>query len=176
VPLKREVKQAIISEVRNIADTAFDAVTVEHRYLNAITLTILRAKAHEKGVYVKVIRNTLANLALEGTEFACLQAVLKGPLLFAFSLKATGDAARLLKDFSKRYDKLVIRNVVIENQLLEAQTLDRIASLPTREEAIAQLGSLLQTLLRRMLYGLLEPCAKLNGVLAALKDRTHTTG
>lgn len=169
--LKREAKHAIVVKMEEIAKMALDVVTVEHRYLTVADLTALRVKAREQHIDIRVVRNTLAELALKDTIFACLCPVLKGPLLFAFSLKDLGSAARLLRDFAKLHEKLVIRNLAVEGQLLEAQALNNIANLPTRSEALSRLVAVLQAPLQQMLRVLLGPPTKLSRTLLALQDR-----
>jgi large subunit ribosomal protein L10 len=130
-----------------------------------------RNEGRKAGVYIKMLRNRLASRALENTQFACLQPVLKGPILLAFSMKEPNSAARLLRDFSKKHENLVVKHLAFEGQLLEARDLGTMADLPSREEAIARLLAVLQAPLRKMLYVLSEPPAKFIRVLSAMKDR-----
>ena len=98
--LTLEAKQKIVAEVAGVAAGALSAVAAEYRGLTVAQMTKLRAKARTSGVYLRVIRNTLARRAVAGTEFACMDKVLIGPLILAFSQEDPGSAARLNKDFA----------------------------------------------------------------------------
>ena len=95
-------------------------------------MTDMRAKARASGVYLRVIRNTLAKRAIEGTEYECLNDALVGPTMVAFSQEEPGAAARLIKDYAKEFDALEVKALSIGGELLEASQLDRVATLPTR--------------------------------------------
>ena len=105
--LRLEDKKALVAEVNEIAAGAQSAIAAEYRGLSVSQMTQFRAKARGEGVYVRVVKNTLAKRALEGTEFECLSQALKGPLLLAFSREDPGAAARVIKEFAKTNDKLV---------------------------------------------------------------------
>lgn len=159
-----------IEAIQEAAKTAHLMVVAEQR-LTAEEVYKFRNAGRKAGVYIKVLRNRLASRALEGTQFACMQTVLKGPILLAFSMQEPNAAARLLRDFAKKHENLVVKHLAFEGQLLGAQDLGTMADLPTREEAIARLLSVLQAPLRKMVYVLSEPPAKFVRVLSALKDR-----
>ena len=175
VALKQsEIKRArAIQQIEAVQDAAKSAhlMVTAKQCLTAEEFYNLRNAARKAGVYIKVLRNRLASRALEGTQFTCLQSALKGPILLAFSMKEPNSAARLLRDFSKKHENLVVQHLAFEGQLLEAQHLGTMADLPTREEAIARLLAVLQAPLRKMLYVLSEPPAKFVRVLSAMKDR-----
>ena len=97
-------KQAIVAEVNEAATNALSAVVSDYRGLTVDQMTEMRAKARESGVYLRVVRNTLAKRAIEGTEYECLTETLVGPTMFAFSQEDPGSAARLLKDYAKEYE------------------------------------------------------------------------
>jgi large subunit ribosomal protein L10 len=103
----------------------------------------MRKKARESGVYLKVVKNTLASRAVVGTEFEVVKDALTGPLLYAFSTEEPGAAGRLIKEFAKGNDKLKARVVSVEGKLLPAAHVDVLASLPTREQALAMLARVL---------------------------------
>ena len=137
-------KEAIVSEVAEVAASAYSAVTAEYIGLSAEEMTDLRAKARTGGVYLRVVKNTLARRAVNGTDYECLQDTLTGPLVLAFSQEDPGAAARVLKDFAKENDKLVIKALSVSGQLMAASEIDRLASLPTKEQAISMLMSVMQ--------------------------------
>lgn len=163
-------KQAIIAEVADIANKALSAVVAEYRGLTVAEITQLRAVARTKGVYMRIVRNTLARRAVEGTEFACLQSSLVGPLILAFSQEEPGSAARIVRDFIKTNPKLVVKALAIGGQVLSAQALDNLAQLPTREEALATLMAVMKAPITKFVRTLAEPHAKLVRTVAAVRD------
>lgn len=137
--LRLEDKQAIVAEVNVAATAALSAVVADSRGVTVGAMNELRSKARENGVYLRVIRNTLARRALEGTDFACLTETFTGPTILAFSNEHPGAAARLLKDFAKANEKFEIKGLAFEGEFIEAAQVDRLATLPTYDEAIAKL-------------------------------------
>lgn len=169
--LKLDQKQAIVAEVNEAAGKALSAVVADYRGLTVTQLTELRAKARNSGVYVKVIRNTLAKRAVEGTEHECLQSALVGPTLVAFSQEEPGAAARLLKEYAKLFEKLEVKALSIGGVLLGADQLDRVATLPTRDEALSLLMAVLQAPITKLARTLNEVPGKLVRTLAAIRDQ-----
>lgn len=163
-------KEAIVSEVAEVAASAYSAVTAEYIGLSAEEMTDLRAKARSGGVYLRVVKNTLARRAVNGTDYECLRDTLTGPLLMAFSQEDPGAAARVLKDFAKENDKLVIKALSVSGQLLAASELDRLASLPTKEQAISMLMSVMQAPIAKFARTLNEVPGKLVRTVAAVRD------
>lgn len=168
--LKLEDKKTIVSEVAGVAKQAISLIAAQYSGLTVAQLTGLRKSARETGVYMRVVRNTLARRALEGTQFACMQQELVGPLLLAFSQNEPGAAARLLKEFAKTNEKLVVKALSIDGQLMPATGLEILANLPTRDEAIAQLMSVMKAPITQLVRTMAEPHAKLVRTLAAIRD------
>lgn len=168
--LKLDDKKAIVNEVSDVAKQAVSLIAAEYSGLTVAQLTSLRKTARETGVYVRVVRNTLARKALEGTQFACMQDELVGPLLLAFSKDHPGAAARIFRDFVKDNEKLKVKALALDNQLLPASGLNTLANLPTREEGIAQLMSVMQAPITKLVRTLAEPHAKLVRTIAAIRD------
>jgi len=164
-------KQAVVSEVNAVAAEAFSAVAAEYRGLTVGDMTELRKKARESGVYLRVIKNTLAARALQGTEFESMGAELSGPLLLAFSQEDPGSAARLVKDYAKENDKLVTKLVSVGGQVLGPGDLERLASLPTREQALGMLAGVLQAPVSKLARTLAEMPAGLARSIAAVRDQ-----
>ena len=164
-------KQALVAEVNAVAASALSAVAAEYRGLTVGEMTSLRANARSSGVYIKVVKNTLAKRAVEGTEFECMQDAFKGPLLLAFSKEDPGSAARVVKDFAKEHDNLVTVSVSIGGQLFEAADLDRLAALPTLDEARAMLLRTLQGPLTQFVRLLSEPGAMIARTLQARSEQ-----
>ncbi len=171
MPLSLEGKKAVVAEVNEIASSALSAVVAEYRGIGVSDMTELRVKAREAGVYLRVIRNTLAKRAVEETEFACMQDTFVGPLVFAFSLEAPGAAARLLKEFAKDNENIKVTALSIGGSLLGPEQLDAVASLPTRDEAIAMLMSVMQAPVGKLVRTINEVPSKLVRVLAAVRDQ-----
>ena len=169
--LNIEAKKALVAEVNAIALTAHSAVAAEYRGLTVTEMTALRSEARNSGVYLKVVRNTLARRAVEGTEFECLRDSLSGPVLLAFSQQDPGSAARIIKEFSKEHDKLKAVSVSIGGELFGAGDLDRLASLPSLNEARSQLLSVFKAPLSQLLRTLDEPPTMLARLLQSRGDQ-----
>ncbi|QSX33480.1 50S ribosomal protein L10 [Shewanella avicenniae] len=137
--LRLEDKKAIVAEVNEAAKGALSAVVADSRGVTVGAMTNLRKAARANGVFVKVVRNTLARRAVEGTAFECLVDVFTGPTLIAFSNEHPGAAARLLKDFAKEQALFEVKGAAFEGNFIPAADIDRLAKLPTYEEALAQL-------------------------------------
>ena len=168
--LTLQQKEAVVSEVREVAASAQAAIAAEYIGLSVAQMTELRAKARNDGVYVRVVKNTLARRAVEGTDFECLKDSLTGPLLLVFSSEDPGAGARLVRDFSKDNEKLVPRAVAFGGELRGADQLGVIASLPTLDEARAKLLSVFKAPQTQLVRTLAEPAGQLVRVLAAYRD------
>lgn len=171
--LKLDDKKVVVAEVAAVAAKAHSAVAAEYRGLTVSQLTALRKQARESGVYLRVIKNTLARIAVEGTEFACMQEGLVGPLILAFSMEDPGAAARLISAFSKEKEneKLVTKLVAVGGKLYGPSELEKLSKLPTREQAIGILMGTMKAPIEKFVRTLAEPHAKLARTLAALRDQ-----
>jgi large subunit ribosomal protein L10 len=174
--LRLEDKQAIVAEVNQAATTALAAVLSDYRGLTVSEMTELRAKARSSGVYLKVIRNTLAKRAIEGTEYECLNDAFVGPTMVAFSQEDPGSAARLIKDCAKEYDALKIKALSIGGQVYGPEDIDRVAKLPTRDEALALLMSVMQAPITKLARTFNEVPGKLVRTVAAIRDQKQAGG
>jgi large subunit ribosomal protein L10 len=175
VPLSLENKKAIVAEVGEMAAHAHSAVAAEYRGLSVEEMTALRAKARNEGVHLRVVKNTLARRALRGTDFECMQPSLIGPMILAFSQDEPGAAARLVKEFSKEHEKLKVQVLSIGGQLLEGSELNRVANLPTREQALSMLMAVIKAPMEKLVRTLVEPHAKLVRTMAAVRDTKQST-
>jgi len=171
VALTLERKKEVVSEVAEVARQAHSAIAADYRGLSVADMTRLRVRAREAGVYLRVVRNTLARRALEDTDFACMSESLSGPLVLAFSREEPGSAARVMRDFSKENEKLEVRLVSFGGKLLEASDIEVLAKLPTKEEAISRLMSVMLGPVTKLARTLAEPHAKLVRTLAAVRDQ-----
>ncbi|WP_026289999.1 50S ribosomal protein L10 [Thioalkalivibrio sulfidiphilus] len=170
-----EDKKAIVSEVAAVAASAHSAVAAEYRGLTVTEMTELRAKARESNVYLRVVKNSLARRAVEGTDFACMQEGLVGPLVLAFSQDDPGAAARLVKDFAKEHKKLEVKLVSVGGQLLGPGELERLASMPTRDQAISLLMAVMKAPLDKFARTLNEVPGKLVRTVAAIRDQKQAS-
>jgi large subunit ribosomal protein L10 len=171
VALNLEDKKALVAEVSAVASRALSAVAAEYRGLTVSQLTELRSKARAAGVYVRVVKNSLARRAVAGTAFECMGPVFKGPLVLAFSKEDPGAAARVFRAFSKDNDKLVPTAVALGGQLLGAKDLERVASLPTREQALSMLMGVMKAPIQKLVGTLAAAPSKLVRTLAAVRDQ-----
>jgi large subunit ribosomal protein L10 len=173
--LNLEDKKALVAEVSAVAATALSVVAAEYRGLTVSQMTELRSKARLAGVYMRVVKNTLARKAMAGTSFECMSSVLKGPLVLAFSKDDPGAAARVVKAFAKDNDKLVTTAVSLGGQVLAASALERVASLPTREQALAQLMGVMKAPIQKLAAALAAAPSKLVRTLAAVRDQKQAS-
>ena len=169
--LRLDDKKALVAEVAAVAATAQSVVAAEYRGLTVTQMTNLRSKARSSGVYLRVVKNTLARKAIAGTAFECVGKSLKGPLILAFSKDDPGAAARLVKTFAKDNDKLKPTVLSLGGSSLTAKDLDKVASLPTKQQALSQLVGLLQAPISKFVRTVAEPHAKLVRTIAAIKDQ-----
>ncbi|SHF21912.1 50S ribosomal protein L10 [Thermomonas hydrothermalis] len=153
-------KQDVVAQVAKIAATAHSLVAAEYAGTTVEQMTAMRKKARETGVFLKVIKNTLAARAVVGTEYEVAKDSLVGPLLYAFSLEEPGAAGRLIKEFAKGNDKLQPKVVVVGGQQYPASHVEVLASLPTRDQALAMLARVLA-----------EPAAMLARAVKAVADK-----
>ncbi|MBE1300340.1 MAG: 50S ribosomal protein L10 [Alteromonadaceae bacterium] len=166
-----EAKKEIVAEVSDVASRALSVAVAEYRGMEVAELTDLRSKAREQGVYLKVIRNTLAKRALADSKFAGMDDALKGPLIYGFSLDAPGGAARLFKDYSKENETLKVTALSIGSGLLGPEKLDAVASLPTRDEALAKLLATFKAPVGKFVQTINEVPSKFARVLTAIKEK-----
>jgi large subunit ribosomal protein L10 len=136
-------KQDVVAEVAEIAAKAHSLIAAEYAGTSVSQMTAMRKKARETGVYLKVVKNTLASRAVAGTEYEVVQDKLVGPLLYAFSLEEPGAAGRLIKEFAKGNDKLLPKVVAVGGQAYPASHVEVLASLPTLEQALGMLARVL---------------------------------
>ncbi len=165
--LRLEDKKALVAEVSAVAGEATSAVAAEYRGLTVAEMTELRAEARNAGVYLRVVKNTLACRAIEGTDFECMQDTLKGPLLLAFATDDPGAAARVIKGFAKEHDALQAVSLSAGGQLLPASDLSKLADLPTLDQARAMLLGVMTAPMGQLARTLAEPAAMLARTMSA---------
>ena len=165
--LRLEDKKQLVKEVNAVAGDSVTAVVAEYRGLSVAEMTELRKEARNAGVYMRVVKNTLARRAVEGTDFECMQETLKGPILLAFAKDDPGAAARVIKDFAKGHDALQAVSLSAGGQLLPATDLNKLAALPTLDQARAMLLGVMIAPMSKLVRTLAEPSAMLARTLNA---------
>ena len=170
LPLNLEQKKVIVAEVAEIAGSAYSAVAAEYHGLSVDEMTLLRKEARNNGVYLRVVKNSLARRAVEDTEFACMQEGMTGPLVLAFSQEDPGSAARVMKDFMKEHDKMVVTMVSIGGKLLDAGELETLAKMPTYDQAISLLMAVMKAPAEKLARTINEVPGKLVRTVAAIRD------
>jgi len=169
--LNIEQKKVVVAELANVAAKAHSLVAAEYAGLSVGQLTALRKKARDSKVFVKVAKNTLVSRAVEGTDYACVKDALIGPMLYAFSEEDPGAAGRLIKEFSKANEKLIAKVVAVGGQMYPGTHVDRLASLPTREQALSMLLGVMMAPITKLVRTLAEPAAKTARAVAAVRDQ-----
>ncbi|HSD70486.1 MAG TPA: 50S ribosomal protein L10 [Woeseiaceae bacterium] len=169
--LKLEDKKTFVKEVSAVAGESLAAVAAEYRGLTVAEMTQLRKEARNAGVYMRVVKNTLARRAIQGTDFECMGTTLKGPLLLAFAKDDPGAAARVIKDFAKEHEALKAVSLSAGGRLLPASDLAKLAEMPTLNQARAMLLGLLVAPITRLVRTLAEPPAMLARTLSARAEQ-----
>lgn len=168
--LTLEQKQKVVAEVSEVAANAYSAVAADYHGMEVSQLTELRNRAREKGVVLKVVKNTLAKRAFEGTKFECMSDSMTGPLLLAFSMEDLGSAARVIFDFSKENKALETKLVSVGGELFGPNELERVSKLPTRDEALSILMATIKAPVTKLAQTLDAVPSKFVRTVAAIKD------
>ncbi len=171
MPIRLEDKKAIVADVNETAANALSLVIADARGVTVGAMDALRKQARENGVSLRVVRNTLAKRAIEGTDFECVSDALVGPSIFGFSMEDPGAAARIFKDFAKEQDKFEIKALSVGGKLLEAGQIDALAKLPTLEQALGQLASVMIAPVTKLVRTFNEVPTKVTRVVAAVRDQ-----
>ena len=165
--LRLEDKKRLVKEVNAVAGDSVTAVAAEYRGLSVEEMTDLRREARKAGVFLRVVKNTLARRAVEGTEFECMKDTLKGPILLAFAKEDPGAAARVIKNFAKEHSALQAVSLSVGGQLMPASDLAKLAELPTLDQARAILLGVFVAPMSQLVRTLAEPPAMLARTLSA---------
>jgi len=171
MPLTLEQKQNVVSEVNQVAAQAHSVIAAEYQGLTVGEMTELRVKARESNVQMRVVKNTLARRAFDGTDYACMKDALEGQMVYAFSMDEPGGAARVIKDYAKDNEKLVVKLIALGGELLEPSEIKRLASMPTYDQAISMLMAVMKAPLDKFARTLNEVPGKLTRTVAAVRDQ-----
>ena len=169
--IRLEDKQRIVSEVNQAASSALSAVLADYRGVTVEDMTALRKNARANKVYLRIVRNTLLKRAVADTEFECIQGVLVGPTILAFSQEDPGAAARVLKDFAKENDDFEIKALSVGGQLMDASQIDVLAKLPTLDQARSMLMSVMLAPVTKLARTMNEMPSKVARAVAAVRDQ-----
>jgi large subunit ribosomal protein L10 len=162
-----EDKKTFVEEINAVAGESISVVVAGYRGLSGAEMTELRREARAAGVYLRVVKNTLARRAVVGTDFECIKETLNGPILLAFGKEDPGAAARVIKDFGSRHKALQAVSLAAGGQLLPAEDLARMAELPTLEQGRAILLGVMLAPMTKLVRTLAEPSAMLARTMSA---------
>jgi len=168
--LNRKQKEAVVAEVAEIAEKAYSAIAAEYNGIGVDKMTALRVKARASNVYLRVIKNNLAKRAVVGTEFECMVKGFTGPLVTAFSMEDPGAAARVINDFAKENEQMVVKMVAINGELLDPSEISKLAKMPTYDEAISLLMAVMKAPVEKLAKTMKEVPGKLVRTVAAIKE------
>lgn len=169
--LNLEDKKAIVTEVNEVAAKALSLVIADARGVTVADMDNLRKQAREQKVFMRVVKNSLAKRAFEGTDYDAVHPVLIGPTLLAFSMEEPGAAARLFKDFAKKVEPFEVKALSVGGELMGGEQIDRLATLPTREEALGMLANVTLAPVTKLARTLNEVPSSVTRVMAAVADK-----
>ncbi len=171
--LNLDDKKAVVAEVSAVVADAQAVIVAEYRGLEVGQITTLRAKARESGVYLRVLKNTLVRRAVAGTPFEGLASSMVGPLIYGIS-KDPVASAKVMNEFAKTNDKLVLKAGAMPNYVMDAEGVKALASMPSREELLATLLGTMQAPVAKFVQTLNEVPGKFVRTVAALRDSKET--
>ncbi|MFZ2629362.1 MAG: 50S ribosomal protein L10 [Rugosibacter sp.] len=171
--LNLDDKKAVVAEVSAEVAQAQSIIVAEYRGLGVVDLTVLRAQARKSGVYLRVLKNTLARRAVAGTPFEVLADKLVGPLIYGISADPVA-AAKLLNDFAKGKDQIVIKAGAMPNYVMDVAGVKALATMPSREELLSKLLGTMQAPITQFVRTLNEVPTKFVRGLAAVRDAKET--
>ena len=171
MPLTLEQKQAVVSEVAKTAAQAHSVIAAEYHGLSVGEMTQLRVKARESNVHLRVVKNTLARRAFEGTDYDCMSDALQGQMVYAFSMEEPGGAARVFKDYADSNKNLVVKLIAFGGELLDPSEINRLASIPTYDQAISMLMAVMKAPVEKLARTMKEVPGKLTRTIAAIRDQ-----
>ena len=169
--LDLEAKKAVVEQVNAIAINAVSVGVAEYRGLNVEQMTNLRNSAIDADVSLRVVKNTLAKRALAGTRCECITPILSGPVILGFSQEDPGAVARIFRNFIKENEALVVKGLGVSGEFVDANQLKKIASLPTKDQAISMLMALMLAPTEKLVRTLNEVPTRLTRVIAAIRDQ-----
>jgi len=171
MPLTLQQKQAVVSEVAEAAAQAHSVIAAEYQGLTVGEMTQLRVKARASNVHLRVVKNSLARRAFEGTDYGCLSDALQGQMVYAFSMEEPGGAARVLKEYADANKKLVVKLIAFGGELLDPSEIKRLASMPTYDQAISLLMAVMKAPVEKLVRTMNEVPGKLTRTVAAIRDQ-----
>jgi large subunit ribosomal protein L10 len=168
--LNLEQKQSVVAEISAQLASAQAVILAEYRGIGVGSVTDLRSRARKSGVYLRVLKNTLARRAVKGTSFEKLAEQMKGPLMYGIA-KDPVAAAKVLQEFAKENELLVIKGGAMPNAVMSPQDVKTLASMPSREELLAKLVGTMQAPIAKLVRTMNEVPGKFARTLAAVRDQ-----
>ncbi|SMN01048.1 LSU ribosomal protein L10p (P0) [uncultured Candidatus Thioglobus sp.] len=169
--LNLEAKKVVVTEVNTLAEGSISVGVAEYRGLSVEQMTMLRASAMDAGVSLRVVKNTLAKRALAKTSCECVTPMLTGPVILGFSQEDPGAVARVFVDFVKENEDLVVKGLGVSGEFVDASDLKRIASLPTKDQAISTVMALMLAPVEKLARTLNEVPTKVTRVVSAIAQK-----
>ncbi|SMN12181.1 LSU ribosomal protein L10p (P0) [uncultured Candidatus Thioglobus sp.] len=169
--LNLEAKKVVVAEVNTLAEGSISVGVAEYRGLSVEQMTMLRASAMDADVSLRVVKNTLAKRALVKTSCECITPMLTGPVILGFSQQDPGAVARVFKDFVKENEDLVVKGLGVSGEFVDASDLQRIASLPTKDQAISTVMALMLAPVEKLARTLNEVPTKVTRVVSAIAQK-----
>lgn len=169
--LTLEDKKAVVTEVKEVAANALSLVIADARGVTVADMDNLRKQAREQKIFMRVVKNSLAKRAFEGSDYEVANPALMGPTLLAFSMEDPGAAARLFKDFAKSTEQFEVKALSVGGELMGAEQIDRLANLPTRHEALGMLANVTLAPVTKLVRTLNEFPSSITRVMAAVADQ-----
>ena len=171
MPLTLQQKQEVVSEVAQVASVAHSVIAAEYQGLTVGEMTQLRVEARESNVQMRVVKNSLAKRAFEGTDYDCMNEALQGQMVYAFSMDEPGGAARVIKSYADTNKKLVVKLIAFGGELLDPSEIKRLASMPTYDQAISMLMAVMKAPVEKLARTMNEVPGKLTRTVAAIRDQ-----
>jgi large subunit ribosomal protein L10 len=169
--LNLEAKKVVVEQVNSVASTAVSVGVAEYRGLTVEQMTNLRSSALDADVFLRVVKNTLAKRALAKTDCECVTPTLSGPVILGFSQEDPGAVARVFSEFLKENEDLVVKGLGVSGEFVNADQLKRIASLPTKDQAISMLMALMLAPTEKLARTLNEIPTKVTRVVSAVREQ-----
>jgi large subunit ribosomal protein L10 len=171
VVLNLEEKKSAVVDICKVLESATSVVVADYRGTTVSSLLSLRSKAAKSGIKIQVVRNNILKIAIKETEFECLNQVLSGPSMIVVSYDEPGVGAKLFKEFSSSEDNFNVKGFAYNAEFFNAESIDKLACLPNREEALTKIACVLQAPSTKFVTTLGSIPSKLVNVLLSVKDQ-----
>jgi len=174
--LKRKDKELIIKKLFEVANNALSCIIAKYSGISSVNMNLLRKEGNKKNIYLQVVQNNLAKLAIKKTKFNINEELFIGPVILIFSLDNHEDGAKLLYNFSKKCNQIIVKKIFIFEKILGPENLEFIANLPKYEEILVKTGYIMKLPIVKMLKTLQEPYIKFIATLVAITKNLNCLG